>query len=202
MDVRELAALGTVADPSALDGDAEWNGEFLLEPQSPSHPAQWQARLDATLTGVASRLPEPLTKAAGIAAPLHVDISGSSERAELHLALADRLHSVFEIVAAGDDAWRVERGSVRFGGTGPVALAAESAVVLSGKLARLEPTPYLAAWNRAGRDLMLPRVSGGVFVSELMAAGDVYSDANLKVRRSGGALALQIEPFSAGQPGT
>jgi uncharacterized protein YhdP len=202
MDVRELAALGTVADPSALDGDAEWSGDFLLEPESPSHPAQWQARLDATLTGVASRLPEPLTKAAGVAAPLHVDITGSSERAELHLALADRLHSVFEIVAAGDDAWRVERGSVRFGGTGPVALAAERAVVLSGKLARLEPTPYLAAWNRAGRDLMLPRVSGGVFVSELLAAGDVYSDANLQVRRSGGALALQIEPFTAGQPGT
>jgi len=202
MDVRELAALGTVADPSALDGDAEWSGDFLLEPPSASHPAQWQARLDATLTGVASRLPEPLTKAAGVAAPLHVDISGTSERAQLHLALADRLHSVFEIVAAGDDAWRVERGSVRFGGTGPVVLAAESAVVLSGKLARLEPTPYLAVWNRAGRDLMLPRVSGGVFVSELLAAGDVYSDANLRVRRSGGALALQIEPFAAGQPGT
>jgi len=202
MDVRELAALGTVADPSALDGDAEWSGDFLLEPQSPSHPAQWQARLDATLTGVASRLPEPLTKAAGVAAPLHVDISGSSERAQLHLALADRLHSVFEIVAAGDDAWRVERGSVRFGGTGPIALAAESSVVLSGRLARLEPTPYLAAWNRAGRELLLPPLTGGVFVSELLAAGDVYADANLKVRRSGGALALQIEPFSAERPGT
>ena len=202
MDVRELAALGTVADPDALDGDAEWNGDFLLEPESSSHPAQWQARLDATLTGVASRLPEPLTKAAGVAAPLHVDIAGSSERAELHLALADRLHSVFEIVAAGNDAWRVERGSVRFGGTGPVALAAEPAVVLSGKLARLEPTPYLAVWNRAGRDLLLPRVSGGVFVSELKAAGDVYSDANLRVHRSGGTLALQIEPYSADQPGT
>jgi uncharacterized protein YhdP len=202
MDVRELAALGTVADPRALDGVAEWSGDFLLEPESPSHPAQWQARLDATLTGVASRLPEPLTKAAGVPAPLHVDISGSRERAQLHLALADRLHSVFEIVAAGDDAWRVERGSVRFGGTGPIALAAESAVVLSGRLARLEPTPYLAAWNRAGRELLLPPLSGGVFVSELLAAGDVYADANLKVRRSGGALALQIEPFSAERPGT
>jgi uncharacterized protein YhdP len=202
MDVRQLAALGTVADPSALDGDAEWSGDFLLEPDSPSHPAQWQARLDATLTGVASRLPEPLTKAAGVAAPLHVDVTGSSERAELHLALADRLHSVFEIVAAGEDAWRVERGSVRFGGTGPVALAAEPAVVLSGKLSRLEPTPYLAAWNRAGRDVILPRVSGAVFVSELLAAGDVYSDANLRVRRSAGALDLQIEPFAARRPGT
>ena len=198
MDVRELAALGTVADPGALDGDAEWSGDFLLEPESSSHPAQWQARLDATLTGVASRLPEPLTKAA----PLHVDIAGSSERAELHLALADRLHSVFEIAAAGNDAWRVERGSVRFGGTGPVALAAEPAVVLSGRLARLEPTPYLAVWNRAGRDLLLPRVSGGVFVSELKAAGDVYSDANLRVHRTGATLALQIEPYSADQPGT
>jgi uncharacterized protein YhdP len=202
MDVRELAALGTVADPAALDGDAEWTGEFLLEPDSPSHPAQWQARLDATLTGVTSRLPEPLTKAAGVAAPLHVDVSGSSERAELHLVLADRLHSVFEIVAAGDDAWRVARGSVRFGGTGPVALAAEPAVVLSGKLARLEPSWYLAAWNRAGRDLLLPRVSGGVFVSELLAAGDVYPDANLRVHRSGGALDLTIEPFAAARPGT
>jgi uncharacterized protein YhdP len=202
MDVRQLAALGTVADPDALDGAAEWTGDFLLEPDAPSHPAQWQARLDATLTGVASRLPEPLTKAAGVAAPLHVDITGSSERAELHLALADRLHSVFEIVAAGDDAWRVERGSVRFGGTGPVALAAEPAVVLSGKLSRLEATPYVAAWNRAGRDVMLPRVSGGVFVSKLLTAGDVYSDANLRVRRSGGTLDLQIEPFAAGRPGT
>ena len=202
MDVRELAALGTVADPDALDGDAEWSGDFLLEPESSSHPAQWQARLDANLTGVASRLPEPLTKAAGVAAPLHVDIAGSSERAELHLALADRLHSVFEIAGAGNDAWRVERGSVRFGGTGPVALAAESAVVLSGKLARLEPTPYLAVWNRAGRDLLLPRISGGVFVSELKAAGDVYSDANLRVHRTGATLALQIETLGAGQPGT
>jgi uncharacterized protein YhdP len=202
MDVRELAALGTVADPAALDGEAEWAGEFLLEPDSPSHPTQWQARLDAQLTGVTSRLPEPLTKAAGIAAPLHVDVSGSSARAELHLALADRLHSVFEIVAAGDDAWRVARGSVRFGGTGPVALAEEPAVVLSGTLPRLESTPYVAAWNRAGRNLLLPRVSGGVFVSELLAAGDVYSDANLQVRRSGRALDLTIEPFAAARPGT
>jgi len=151
---------------------------------------------------VTSRLPEPLTKAAGIAAPLHVDVSGSSARAELHLALADRLHSVFEIVAAGDDAWRVARGSVRFGGTGPVALAEEPAVVLSGTLPRLESTPYVAAWNRAGRNLLLPRVSGGVFVSELLAAGDVYSDANLQVRRSGRALDLTIEPFAAARPGT
>jgi uncharacterized protein YhdP len=202
MDVRELAALGTVADPTALDGEAEWTGEFLLEPDAASHPTQWQARLDVALTGVASRLPEPLTKAAGVAAPLHVDIAGSSERAELHVALADRLHSVFEIVAAGEDAWRVERGSVRFGGTGPVALAAEPAVVLSGKLARLEPSPYVAAWNRAGRDLLLPRVSGGVFVSELLKAGNVYSDANLSVRRSAGTLDLQIEPLSGAGPGT
>lgn len=202
MDVRQLAALGTVADPSALDGAAEWTGNFLLEPDSPSHPAQWQARLDASLSAVASRLPEPLTKAAGVVAALHVDVTGSSERAELHLALSDRVHSVFEIVAAGDDAWRVERGSVRFGGTGPVTLAAEPAVILSGRLSRLESTPYLAAWNRAGRDVMLPRVSGGVFVNELLAAGDVYSDANLLVLRSGRTLDLQIEPFALRRPGT
>jgi uncharacterized protein YhdP len=125
MDVRELAAWEP--SPTRPRSTAMPSGtEISCSSRShPSHPAQWQARLDATLTGVTSRLPEPLTKAAGVAAPLHVDISGSSERAELHLALADRLHSVFEIVAAGDDAWRVERGSVRFGGTGPVALAAE-----------------------------------------------------------------------------
>jgi uncharacterized protein YhdP len=201
MDVRELAALGTVADPAALAGSAEWSGDFLLEPDSPLHPAQWQARLDATLTGVSSRLPEPLTKAAGIAAPLHIDVSGSTERAQLHLALADRLHSVFEIVAAGENAWRVARGSVRFGGTGPVTLAAEPDVVLSGALARLEAAPYLAVWNRAGRELLLPRVSGGIFVSELRSAGGVYADANLRVHRSGSALDLEIEPF-AGRPGT
>jgi hypothetical protein len=110
---------------------------------------------------------------------------------------------VFEIVAAGDDAWRVERGSVRFGGTGPVALAAEPAVVLSGKLARLEPSPYVATWNRVRRAVMLPRVSGGIFVSELLAAGDVYPDATLKIRRSAPGLDLQIEPLAAGrQPGT
>lgn len=203
MDVRELAALGTFAEPSLLSGHAEWTGDFLLTPDSPSHAAQWQARLDASLTEVASALPEPLTKAAGVAAPLHIDIAGSSAHAQLRCALADRLHSVFEIVAAGDDAWRVERGSVRFGGMGPVALASESAVVLSGRLARLEPTPYVAAWNRVRRDVMLPRVSGGVFVSELLAGRDVYPDANLKVRRSGPGLELTIEPFIAGgRPGT
>lgn len=203
LDVRELASLGTFADPAQLSGKAEWSGDFLLLPDSPLHPAQWQARLDATLTGITSRLPEPLTKAAGVAAPLHIEIAGSSERAEVRFALADRLHSVFEITAAGDDAWRVERGSVRFGGTGPVALAAEPAVVLSGKLARLEPSPYVATWNRVRRDVMLPRVSGGVFVSELLAAGDVYPDANLKVRRSAPGLDLQIERSGAyRRPGT
>jgi uncharacterized protein YhdP len=203
MDVRELAALGTFADPAALSGQAEWSGEFLLTPDSPAHAAQWQARLDASLTEVASALPEPLTKAAGIAAPLHIDVAGSSARAQLRCALADRLHSVFEIVAAGDDAWRVERGSVRFGGMGPVALAAERAVVISGRLPRLEPTPYVAAWNRVRHDVILPRVSGGVFVSELLAGRDVYPDANLKVRRSGPGLDLTIEPFIAGgRPGT
>jgi uncharacterized protein YhdP len=203
LDVRELAALGTFADPTALAGEAEWSGDFVLEPDSRLHRAQWQARLDATLTGITSRLPEPLTKAAGVAAPLHIEIAGSRERAEVRLALADRLHSVFEITAAGDDAWRVERGSVRFGGAGPVTLAAEPAVVLSGKLARLEPSPYVATWNRVRRDVMLPSVSGGVFVSELLAAGDVYPDANLKVRRSALGLDLQIEPLAQDRrPGT
>ena len=204
MDVRQLAALGTVADPTALDGDAEWTGDFLLEPETLAHPAHWQARLDAALTGVASRLPEPLTKAAGVLAPLHVDVAGSSERAELHLALADRLHSVFEIAAAGDDAWRVERGNVRFGGTAPVALTAEHSVIVSGALARLDPTPYVAAWNRAEQeDLLLPRVSGAVFVGELLSAGNVYADANLRVRGPGRApLGLTIEPFAGSGPGT
>jgi len=49
---------------------------------------------------------------------------------------------------------------------------------------------------------LLPRISGGVFVSELKAAGDVYSDANLRVHRTGATLALQIETLGAGQPGT
>jgi uncharacterized protein YhdP len=203
LDARELAALGTFADPAQLSGTAEWSGDFLLVPDSPLHPAQWQARLDTTLTGITSHLPEPLSKAEGVAAPLHIEIAGSSERAEVRFALADRLHSVFEITAAGDDAWRVERGSVRFGGAGPVALAAEPAVVLSGKLARLEPSPYVATWNRVRRDVLLPQVSGSVFVSELMAAGDVYPDANLKVRRSSPRLDLQIEPLAADRrPGT
>lgn len=203
LDVRELASLGTFADPAALAGEAEWSGDFLLEPDSPLRRAQWQARLDATLTGITSRLPEPLTKAAGVAAPLHIEIAGSRERAEVRFALAERLHSVFEIVAAGDDAWRVERGSVRFGGSGPLTLAAEPAVVLSGKLARLEPYPYVATWNRVRRDVILPRVSGAVFVTELLTAGDVYQDANLKVRRSAPGLDLQIEPRSADRrPGT
>jgi uncharacterized protein YhdP len=203
LDVRELASLGTFADPAALSGNAEWSGDFQLEPDSRLHPAQWQARLDTTLTGITSRLPEPLTKVAGVAAPLHIEIAGSSERAEVRFALADRLHSVFEIVAAGDDAWRVARGSVRFGGTDPVTLAAEPAVVLSGKLARLEPSLYVATWNRVRRDVMLPRVSGAIFVSELLAAGDVYQDANLKVRRSSSGLDLQIEPQTAQRrPGT
>jgi uncharacterized protein YhdP len=203
MDVRELAALGTVADPAALDGNAEWTGEFLLEPDSALHPlGQWQARLDASLTGVTSRLPEPLTKAAGVAAPLHVDIAGSSERAELHLALADRVHSVFEIAAAGEDAWRVERGSIRFGGNGPVMLASEPAVVLSGTLPRLESSPYLAAWNRAGHELLLPPLSGGIFVGELLKSGAIYSDAKLSVRPSAGALDLAIEPGVAAGPGS
>jgi uncharacterized protein YhdP len=204
MDVRQLAALGTVADPTALDGDAEWSGDFLLEPETPSQPAHWQARLDATLTGVASRLPEPLTKAAGVVAPLHIDVAGSSARAELHVALADRLHSVFEIAAAGDDAWRVERGNVRFGGTAAVALTAGHSVILSGALARFDPTPYVAAWNRAEQDdLLLPGVSGAVFVSELLSAGSVYADANLRVHGPGRApLGLTIEPFAGSGPGT
>ncbi|HEY5102319.1 MAG TPA: DUF3971 domain-containing protein [Steroidobacteraceae bacterium] len=202
LDVRKLAALGTFADPDALSGDAEWNGDFLLTPDSRRHRARWQGRLDATLTGVTSRLPEPLTKAAGIAAPLHIDVAGSAERAELRFALADRLHSVFEISAVGDNAWRVERGSVRFGGSGPVSLAAEPAVVLSGKLARLELSPYIATWNRERRDVVLPPVSGAVFVSELLAAGDIYADAHLKVRRGAAGLDLQMEtPTSGRRPG-
>jgi uncharacterized protein YhdP len=204
MDVRQLAALGTVADPRLLDGNAEWSGDFALEPETAAHPAHWQARLDAALTGVTSHLPEPLTKASGVAAPLHVDVAGSSARAELHLGLADRLRSVFEIAAVGNDAWRVERGNVRFGGTAPVLLTAERGVVVSGRLARLDPSSYVAAWNRAERDdLLLPRVSGAVFVNELRLPGNVYADANLRLRGPGGApLDLQIEPVSSRRPGS
>ena len=120
------------------------------------------------LTGVTSRLPEPLTKAAGIAAPLHIDIAARSARAELRLALADRLHSVFEIVAAGDDAWRVERGSVRFGGMGPVHWRPSLRWFSGGSLRASSPHLTSPRGTARGATMLLPRVSGAVFVSELL----------------------------------
>jgi uncharacterized protein YhdP len=199
LDARQSvqAAGGSPAD-APLSGSAEWSALLSLLPAEDAHGARWQLRADSNLVGVASHLPEPFSKAASVALPLHVELSGDARAGQLQLALGERLHALAALERSGDS-WRIERGALRLAAGAP-GLPEQAVLEVDGHLNQLDLAAYLALVQQAGRDAALPALRAQLYAGVLLAGSRSYPDASVVAVASerGGELQLQ----SAGLSGT
>ena len=194
LDARQaVQAAGGNADAVPLAGHAEWSAQLLLPAAKPQE-RRWSLRADSSLVGVASALPEPLGKTAGAVLPLHLELQGESGGGRLHLSLAERLRAVAAFSRSGD-AWRLERAAVRVAGAVP-ALPAERAIVLDGRVNRLDLASALAGWRAAGADAALPALRARLEVARLALGGHSYPDVSVLAQADGGGASLALESAS------
>ena len=189
MDAREaMQAAAVSGEPFGLSGSAEWSA--LLTVATGDGPARWQLHADSSLTGTASRLPEPFAKPAGTALPLHVDWEALDDAAQLHVALGERLAAVAALARSGDS-WRIERGAVRLGGATP-ALPLEPVVLLDGNMSRLDLAASLALWRQAAHDAALPPLRARLSATELSVGTRHFPEVSVTAEAAGGGGALQV----------
>lgn len=178
LEARQLTQLAQIEELSELSGQSPWTGQLIYQLPGESEPARIQARLNASLVGVTSRLPEPLAKAAGAETPLHLEVSGTNALATLRISLADRLRAAFRLERP-DGSWRVERGSVRLGGQ-EATLPEEPLIALEGRVSRLDLPAYVSLWQRLRGDAEDVRLLLDVQAGQVAVAGRVFADVSLR----------------------
>jgi uncharacterized protein YhdP len=189
MDAREaMQAAAVKGDPWGFSGSAEWTA--LLTVASGDGPARWQLHADSSLTGTASRLPEPFAKPAGTALPLHVDWEALDDAAQLHVALGERLAAVAALTRSGDT-WRIERGAVRLGVATP-ALPVEPVMLLDGNMSRLDLAASIGLWRQAAHDAALPPLRARLSATELSVGTRHFPEVSVTAEAAAGGGALQV----------
>jgi uncharacterized protein YhdP len=228
LDARHLAlaaTAGTVIDQAlAPAGNSEWSGELAYFAGNDSRPAQWRVRANSTLVGVVSHLPDPLTKIASAAVPLHVEAQGTADAAQLRLSLGDRLRGVLSLsrrdggaVRGGADAvagrnavssvspasdddtiWQVDRGNVQFG-SAAAALPSAPVVLVEGRVGRLDLPAYVAAWQQLRNEPGAPPIRADLVAGEMLVAGRGYAGVRVLAERTDAGADLQlVSPDIAG----
>jgi uncharacterized protein YhdP len=197
MGARQVArAAGAGVDDAALSGGADWSALLTVVPAAGA--PRWQLHADSSLTGVASRVPEPFAKTAGTQLPLHLDLQAAGEAAELRVSLGERLTGVAALARSGDT-WRIERGALRLGSATPT-LPLEPVMLLDGRVSRLDLPACLALWRQAARDAALPALRAHVTVTQLLAGARYFPEVSMTAEASDGGGALEMQ--SAGLSGS
>ena len=192
MSARQaVQAAGGDADEVALAGNAEWNALLTILPGSDAQHTRWQLHADSSLIGVASHLPEPLTKSAAAALPVHLELHADGGAGRLHVSLGERLAAVAALTRSGET-WRIERGALRLAGSAP-ALPSEAVMLLDGRVSRLDLPACLALWRRAGTDAALPELRAHLAAGQLTAGARSYPEVSLTAQAAHGAGTLQFE---------
>ena len=184
LDVRAAvaAASGLRTDETPLQGNAEWSADLRLLPGSDGGRAGWRARIDSSLAGVASSLPEPLGKVPGSVLPLHIELVGTEDAGVLHVVLGERLRGLAAVSRRGE-LWRVERGAVNFGASAP-AMPAAPVLEIEGTASRLDLPGYALLWHELARNSTWPALHVELTAAELLAAD--YSFPNVRVSADAG----------------
>jgi uncharacterized protein YhdP len=193
LDVRAAlaAASGLRAEETPLQGNAEWSADLKLLPGTDGGRASWRARIDTSLAGVASSLPEPLAKPPGSVLPLHVELLGTEDAGELHVALGERLRGLAAVSRRGD-LWRVERGAVNFGTSAP-AMPAAPVIEIEGAVSRLDLPGYALLWRQLARSSTWPALHVELTAAELLAADRAFPDAHVSADAGFGPGQLKVE---------
>jgi uncharacterized protein YhdP len=196
LDARQLAlaaTAGTVIDQTlAPTGNSEWTGELSYTAESDTKPAQWRVKADSGLIGIVSHLPEPLTKTAGAALPLHVEAQGTAAAAQFRLNLGGRLRGLLALKRHDDATWQVERGNVQFGAAAPV-LPEKPLVLVEGRVGRMDLPAYVAAWQQLRQEPGAPAIRAELTAGEMLVAGGSYSNVRVLAERADAGADLQLQ---------
>ena len=193
LDVRAAlaAAAGLRSEETALQGNAEWSADLRLLPATGGGRPSWRARIDSSLAGVASSLPEPLGKAPGSVLPLHIELLGSENAGVLQVALGDRLRGLAAVSRRGE-LWRVERGAVNLGARAP-AMPAAPVLEIEGTASRLDLPGYAMLWRELARNSTWPALHVELAAAELLAAGHSFPQARVSAAAGFGPGQLRVE---------
>jgi uncharacterized protein YhdP len=185
------AAGGMGGEEGALEGNAEWSADLRFSPVGNGAHSSWRLRADSNLIGVASQLPAPFAKSAGVALPVHLELEGGDAAGELRVALGERLRGVAALRRRGD-LWQIERGAVGLGGGTP-ALPAVAQMRVEGNIERLDLADYVALWRGLARSPAWPALSVELAAAELRTGAQSFAHVRVLAATGAGVDQLRLE---------
>jgi uncharacterized protein YhdP len=189
LKVQQLADLANAT--GTVDGSTDWTGELAYLQADGSQPARWRMRADSNLTGVVSSLPEPFKKRSAASVPMHLEVMGTNDSAQMRADLGDRMRGLFALKRKPDVGWAVDRGAVRFG-TIALALPSDPVVVIRGRIGQLDLPAYAMAWQRLRRD-SLPTIRAQMVADEMLVGDRRYDEVSLRAERTDAGTDLLID---------
>lgn len=196
---ERLAALANAT--GAVDGPTDWSGELTYQlplDNTGSLPVpRWSMRADSNLLGVSSSLPQPFAKRPMALVPVHLEVSGGGDVAQMRGSLGERLRGLFALTRRPDTGWAVERGAVRFGGAA-ATLPAEAVMLVRGRVSQLDLPAYALAWQRLRKDA-LPPIRAQMVADEMLIGSRSHQEVALRANYTDAGSDLWID--SAGIAG-
>jgi uncharacterized protein YhdP len=189
LNAGQLASLANAA--GTVDGTTDWSGELAYLQSDASQSPRWRMRADSNLLGVVSSLPEPFAKRSAAAVPVHLEVTGTNDSAQLRANLGDRMRSLLALKRKPDIGWSVDRGAVRFG-TGLPMLPSEQVVSVRGRVNQLDLPAYAIAWQRLRQD-SLPTIRAQMVADEMLVGGRRYDEVSLQAERTNAGTNLLLD---------
>ncbi|MFP5410193.1 MAG: YhdP family protein [Gammaproteobacteria bacterium] len=159
-----------------LSGQTAWRGQLDLL------AAGERLRIESDLVGLASNLPEPLSKPAASSLPLQVSVQPQADGRRHALRLGNTAAAVWLSTPAGT--WT--RGELRFGGT--AALPAEPGLRVAGQTSALDLTGWLALLPEREKGQGMPLTALDLKLDALDLMGRRFRDVQLQARSRNGIL--------------
>ena len=190
--------LATFANATGtVDGITEWNGELAYLRSDGTQSPRWRMRADSSLLGVASSLPEPFAKRPAMAVPVHLEVAGANDSAQLRANFGDRIRSLLALKRKPVVGWSVDKGTVRFD-NGVPTMPTEQAVLVRGRISQLDLPAYAIAWQRLRQD-SLPTIRAQIVAHQMSVADRHYDEVSLQAERTAAGTNLLLD--SAGIAG-
>ena len=189
LNAQQLAGLANAT--GTVDGSTDWSGELAYLQSDGSPSPRWRMRADSNLLGLTSSLPEPFAKRSAVAVPVHLEVTGTNDSAQLRANLGDRMRSLLALRRKPDIGWAVDRGAVRFGTAVPV-LPSEPVVLVRGRVGQLDLPAYATAWQRLRQD-SLPTIRAQMVADEMLVGGRRYDDVSLQAERTDAGTNLLLD---------
>lgn len=159
-----------------LSGQTDWRGQIDLLASGE------RVRIESDLVGLASSLPEPLAKPAGVALSLTANVQPQADSRRYAL----RLGNTVSMVWLGSPAGVWTRGELRFGGT--ATLPAEPGLRIAGQTSALDLTGWLALLPAGENGQALPLSALDLKLDALDLMGRRFRDMQLRARNRNGIL--------------